>query len=125
MLASGTCLTRMFSFRVPAIIMKPASVTTTASSAAASVVTYMPEWKCDSTISRFGSMSYFQRSGQPGNRAGLSIVRFLELFLFFCVPFSLAQADEWHFQDIDRVVSFGDVHGAYDALVTTLQNAEV
>jgi len=35
------------------------------------------------------------------------------------------QADEWHFADVDRVVAVGDVHGAYDALVSTLQNAGV
>jgi len=35
------------------------------------------------------------------------------------------QADEWHFADVDRVVAVGDVHGAYDALVSTLQAANV
>ncbi len=35
------------------------------------------------------------------------------------------QADQWHFADVDRVVAVGDVHGAYDALVATLQNAGV
>jgi len=36
-----------------------------------------------------------------------------------------AVADEWHFSDVDRVVAVGDVHGAFNALVATLQNAEV
>ena len=34
-------------------------------------------------------------------------------------------ADEWHFSDVERIVAVGDVHGAYDALVSTLQNAGV
>lgn len=36
-----------------------------------------------------------------------------------------AQADEWHFSDVERIVAVGDVHGAYDALVSTLHNASV
>ncbi len=70
-------------------------------------------------------MSYFRRTDQPGNRAGLTTVRILQILLCLCVPLSPAHADDWHFQDVDRVVAFGDVHGAYDALVTTLQNAEI
>jgi len=34
-------------------------------------------------------------------------------------------ADEWHFSDVERIVAVGDVHGAYAALVLTLQNAGV
>ena len=37
----------------------------------------------------------------------------------------MAQTDEWHFSGVERVVAVGDVHGAYGALVTTLQNAGV
>lgn len=36
-----------------------------------------------------------------------------------------ALAGEWHFSDVERIVAVGDVHGAYDALVSTLQNASV
>ncbi|MEM8683297.1 MAG: metallophosphoesterase [Pseudomonadota bacterium] len=35
------------------------------------------------------------------------------------------QAGEWHFTDVDRIVAVSDVHGAYDAMVATLQQAEV
>jgi hypothetical protein len=45
--------------------------------------------------------------------------------LFFQAPVSLAQVDEWHFTGVDRIVAVSDIHGAYDALVTTLQKAEV
>jgi hypothetical protein len=38
---------------------------------------------------------------------------------------SWAQADEWHFSDVDRIVAVSDIHGAYGALVATLQNANV
>ncbi len=34
-------------------------------------------------------------------------------------------ADEWHFENADRIVAFSDVHGAYDAMVETLQSAKV
>ena len=37
----------------------------------------------------------------------------------------LAQAESLQFDDIDRIVAVGDVHGAYDALVSTLQKAGV
>ncbi len=33
--------------------------------------------------------------------------------------------DEWRWSDVSRVVAISDVHGAYDAMVRTMQNAEV
>ena len=36
-----------------------------------------------------------------------------------------APADSWRFSDVERIVALGDIHGAYDALVQTLQNAGV
>jgi len=50
-----------------------------------------------------------------------------ELVLLFCLlmPLSSAQADEWHFSGVERIVAVGDIHGAYNALVTTLQEADV
>ena len=49
------------------------------------------------------------------------------LVLLFCLftPCSQATADEWHFPDVERIVAVGDVHGAYDGLIATLQSAEV
>lgn len=47
------------------------------------------------------------------------------LLILLCAAFIPVQADEWHFSDVERVVSVGDVHGAYDALVATLQSAGV
>jgi len=52
-------------------------------------------------------------------------LRVLFLFLFLGAPWSLAHADEWHYSNVDRIVAVGDVHGAYDALVKTLQAADV
>jgi hypothetical protein len=34
-------------------------------------------------------------------------------------------ADEWHFENVDRIVAFSDVHGANDAMVETLQSADL
>ena len=36
-----------------------------------------------------------------------------------------ALANEWRWSDVPRVVAISDVHGAYDAMVKTLQNADV
>jgi calcineurin-like phosphoesterase family protein len=41
------------------------------------------------------------------------------------VPLSLAQAEGWVFSDVERIVAVGDIHGAYDALVATLQTSNV
>lgn len=49
---------------------------------------------------------------------------FLILTVLAAAPYS-AWAREWRFDDIDRVVAIADVHGAYDAMVTTLQNVDV
>jgi len=67
-------------------------------------------------------MKHVRRINQPGCRAGLL---FAALLLCLQAPMSLAQVDEWHFTGVDRIVAFGDVHGAYDALVATLQAANV
>ena len=52
-------------------------------------------------------------------------MRILALLLCLHAPLSVAQTDEWHFSGVERVVAVGDVHGAYGALVTTLQKAGV
>lgn len=63
------------------------------------------------------------KAGQPGiHWAGL---RSLALLLCFCVPLSLAQADEWHFSGVERIVAISDIHGAYDAAIATLQKSNV
>jgi hypothetical protein len=36
-----------------------------------------------------------------------------------------ANASQWHYQGVDRVVALSDVHGAYEPMVRTLQNAGV
>jgi hypothetical protein len=41
------------------------------------------------------------------------------------MPLSLALADDWHFPGAGRIVAVGDIHGAYDAMVATLQAADV
>lgn len=37
----------------------------------------------------------------------------------------MAQADEWHYSGVERIVAVSDIHGAYGALVETLQEADV
>ena len=41
------------------------------------------------------------------------------------MPLPSALADDWHFSDVSRIVAIGDVHGAYEAVVATLQQAGV
>jgi hypothetical protein len=36
-----------------------------------------------------------------------------------------AWSREWRFDGVDRVVAISDIHGAYDAMVTTLQHADI
>ena len=52
-------------------------------------------------------------------------VRVLFLLLLISVPWWPVHADEWHYSNVDRIVAVGDVHGAYDALIETLQAADV
>ena len=49
------------------------------------------------------------------------------LVLLFCLymPLSSAVADDWQFSGVDRIVAVGDIHGAYEAMVATLQEADV
>lgn len=70
-------------------------------------------------------MSHFHRPDQPGHRAGLQPLQLLVLLFCLFAPLSLAQADKWHFSGVERIVAVSDIHGAYDALVTTLQEADV
>jgi hypothetical protein len=47
----------------------------------------------------------------------------LALIIAFSTP--AFAVDEWHFDDVDRIVAFSDVHGDYEAMVATLQSANV
>lgn len=47
------------------------------------------------------------------------------LLLALLISIQSLAADEWHFNDVDRIVAFSDVHGDYDAMVATLQSANV
>lgn len=53
------------------------------------------------------------------------VIGLVSLLLGLLLPWSSVQADEWHFSDVERIVAVSDIHGAYDALVETLQVAEV
>ncbi|MGI9236296.1 MAG: metallophosphoesterase [Woeseiaceae bacterium] len=44
-------------------------------------------------------------------------------FLIIVFAFASAQAGEWHVEGADRVVAIADIHGAFDAMVETLQQA--
>ena len=46
------------------------------------------------------------------------------VLLLSIVSVSVA-ADEWQFDDVGRVVAISDIHGAFDAMVQTLNNASV
>lgn len=73
--------------------------------------------------SQFPLNSHCHKVGQPGvHWAGL---RLLALLLCSCVPLSSALADDWNFSGVKRIVAVSDIHGAYGALVETLQHADV
>ncbi|MGB5722501.1 MAG: metallophosphoesterase, partial [Woeseiaceae bacterium] len=46
-------------------------------------------------------------------------------FLIFCIVFGSAHAGEWQIEGAEKIVAIADVHGAYDAMVETLQQADV
>ena len=49
---------------------------------------------------------------------------FFILIVLSTVPHS-AWAREWRFDDVPRIVAIADIHGAYDAMVTTLRNVDI
>ena len=51
-------------------------------------------------------------------------VIFLAILLTLLATTS-AWSEEWRFDGVERVVAIPDVHGAYDAMVETLQNADI
>ena len=52
------------------------------------------------------------------------LTRVTALLLACALPLS-AGASQWQFSGAERIVAVSDIHGAYDAMVATLQNAEV
>ena len=51
--------------------------------------------------------------------------RFLSLLLFL-IPLAAAAVDsDWQYEGVERVVAISDIHGAYGAMVATLENAGV
>ncbi len=45
--------------------------------------------------------------------------------LLVVLAFAPAQAEDWRVEGADRVVAVSDIHGAYDAMVRTLQNVGI
>ena len=65
-------------------------------------------------------------SNEPGRMRLVTInLKFLACLLALLGSMSPAGAASWSFDGVGRVVAISDVHGAYDAMVTTLQNADV
>jgi len=62
---------------------------------------------------------------RPAIRLVPHIGRVMGLLACLCLPLPPAQADQWHFSGVERIVAVSDIHGAYDALVATLQEADV
>ena len=47
------------------------------------------------------------------------------LLVLLAVGSQVAWAGEWQFQDVDRVIAVSDIHGEYDGMVRTFNNAGV
>lgn len=47
------------------------------------------------------------------------------VLLVFAAPSCVAWSSSWQYDNASRVVAMADVHGAYDAMVRTLQNADI
>ena len=52
-------------------------------------------------------------------------IKITALLLLIVVLPGLSFASEWQFNDVNRVVAISDIHGAYSAMLRTLQNAGV
>jgi hypothetical protein len=68
-------------------------------------------------------MNSIRHAGRQGNDA-LAIRICLWLLVALTAP-AAAAAQQYAWTDVDRVVAISDPHGAYDAMVRTLQNAAV
>jgi hypothetical protein len=51
--------------------------------------------------------------------------RFSLLSLLLLLPLQPALSEEWRFDGVERVVAIADIHGAYDAMVATLQSSDI
>ena len=49
----------------------------------------------------------------------------IRLFLLALVALMQPALADWQFDNVSRIVAFSDVHGDYDAMVATLQRAEL
>jgi hypothetical protein len=61
-------------------------------------------------------------ANQSSNWAGLPL---LVLLFLLCLPLASLHAESWRYSNVERIVALGDVHGAYDPLVQTLQSTGV
>ena len=52
------------------------------------------------------------------------LTRLIALFLACTLPLAVG-ASQWQYSGVERIVAVSDIHGAYDAMVATLQNAGV
>jgi hypothetical protein len=52
------------------------------------------------------------------------LIRLIALLIAFSLPLP-AVASQWQYSGAERIVALSDIHGAYDALVATLQNANL
>ena len=62
-------------------------------------------------------------SSRQGWAIGLSLV--LAVALVPIKALAADDAEQWHWSGVERVVAISDVHGAYDAMVSTLKNAGI
>lgn len=59
------------------------------------------------------------------NCLGLATVIAAIACLLFAAPESTARAEDWQWSGVERIVAVSDVHGAYDAMTTTLRKSAV
>jgi hypothetical protein len=52
------------------------------------------------------------------------LTRLIALLLACSLPFP-AVASQWQYNGVERIVAVSDIHGAYDAMVATLRNADI
>jgi hypothetical protein len=88
-----------------------------------SILRALPERECELLFSLKAERHMKTKNTFRSHLDGFS--RLLAMLLCIYMPISSAQVENWHFSGVNRIVAVSDIHGAYDAMVATFQQAGV
>lgn len=79
--------------------------------------------QCTSTLLTSTLVSW--RAMSPRSRSILIGISLLLAIGLLCLCGRAALADSWEWEDVDRIVVLGDVHGSYDKMLTLLEGTQI